>query len=158
LFKRILVPLDGSEHSLRALEIAVQIAKKFDSTLSLIHVYSGAPMAPIFMCRSSTQVRKAASEIIEANRNAGSAILAEGKKRAKTEGVQVETLLREGHAVDVIVKTCRENKIDLIVMGSRGLSKTKKLFLGSVSDGVMRHAYCTVLVVKLSTCLNGKCG
>jgi len=57
-------------------------------------------------------------------------------------------LLIEGHAVEQIVKVCRENKFDLIVMGARGLSRIKEMLLGSVSDGVTRHAYCPVLVVK----------
>ena len=57
-------------------------------------------------------------------------------------------MLIEGHAVEQIVKVCRENKFDLIVMGARGLSRIKEMLLGSVSDGVTRHAYCPVLVVK----------
>lgn len=60
----------------------------------------------------------------------------------------METLLIEGHVVDEILKTCRNGEFDLIVMGARGLSRIKELVLGSVSEGVTRHACCPVLVVK----------
>jgi nucleotide-binding universal stress UspA family protein len=139
LFEKISVPLDGSEHSLKALKVAVQIALKFDGKITLIHVYSIGGLAI-----SPTPVY----EFIEAIRKAGVGILADGEKRVKAEGVHVETLLIEGHAVEQIVKTCREGKFDLVVMGARGLSKIKEMFLGSVSDGVTRHACCPVLVVK----------
>jgi len=139
LFEKILVPLDGSEHSIKALETAVQIAHKFNGKITLIHVYSIGGLAI-----SPTPVRG----FIEAIRKVGASILADGEKKVKAEGVHVETLLMEGHTVEQIVKTCREGKFDLIVMGARGLSKVKEMLLGSVSDGVIRHACCPVLVVK----------
>jgi nucleotide-binding universal stress UspA family protein len=139
LFEKILVPLDGSDHSIKALKMAIQITLKFSGKITLIHVYSigGLTVSP-------TPVR----EFIEAIRKVGASILTDGEKQVKAEGVQVETLLIEGHAVEQIVKTCREKNFDLIVMGARGLSKMKEMFLGSVSDGVTRHACCPVLVVK----------
>jgi nucleotide-binding universal stress UspA family protein len=139
LFEKILVPLDGSEHSIKALETAVQIAHKFNGKITLIHVYSIGGLAI-----SPTPVRG----FIEAIRKVGASILADGEKRVKAEGVHVETLLLEGHAVEQIVKACKEGKFDLVVMGARGLSRIKEMLLGSVSDGVTRHACCPVLVVK----------
>jgi nucleotide-binding universal stress UspA family protein len=139
LFEKILVPLDGSEHSIKALETAVQIAHKFNGKITLIHVYSIGGLAI-----SPTPVRG----FIEAIRKVGASILADGEKRVKAEGIQVETLLMEGHTVEQIVKACREGKFDLIVMGARGLSKVKEMLLGSVSDGVIRYACCPVLIVK----------
>jgi nucleotide-binding universal stress UspA family protein len=139
LFEKILVPLDGSEHSLKALQVALQIAEKFNGTITLIHVYSIGGFAI-----SPTPVR----EFIEAIRKVGAGILADGEKRVEAEGVHVESLLLEGHAVEQIVKTCREGKFDLVVMGARGLSRVKEMLLGSISDGVTRHACCPVLVVK----------
>lgn len=88
------------------------------------------------------------NEFIEAIRKMGADILADGERRVKSEGVKVESLLIEGHTVEQIVKTCREGKFDMIVMGARGLSRIKEMLLGSVSDGVIRHAPCPVLVVK----------
>jgi nucleotide-binding universal stress UspA family protein len=139
LFEKILVPLDGSENSRKALETAVRIAQQFDGKLTLIHVYSIGGLAV-----SPEPVRA----FIEAIREAGTRILEEEEKKVKAKGVQVETLLREGHIVEEIVKACREGKFNLVVIGARGLSKVKEMVLGSVSDGVTRHAYCPVLVVK----------
>jgi nucleotide-binding universal stress UspA family protein len=88
------------------------------------------------------------SRVAEAVREAGARILANGKEKAKAEGFEVETMLREGHVVQEIVKAAEEGKFDLIVMGARGIGKIKELILGSVSDGVVRNAPCPVLVTK----------
>ena len=139
LFEKILVPLDGSEHSTRALEEAVQIAKKVGGKITLIHAYSVGAFAITPM-----QVYR----YVQAMRKNGSGILADGEKRAKAEGVQVETLLLEGHAVEEILKTAREGDFNLVVIGARGMSRIKELLMGSVSDGVTKHAPCPVLVVR----------
>lgn len=148
MFEKILVPLDGSDHSVRALTVAVQIAKKFDGDIILIHVYSN--VWPIVMPHATIMPEATGiiPKLIEAAREAGATILADGEKKVKAEGVQVETFLREGHTVEEILKTAEEGKFDLIVVGARGLSMIKEILLGSVSDGVMRHARCPVLVVK----------
>ena len=139
MFEKILVPLDGSEHSIDALEKAIQIAKKFDGELMLINMYS-IPMSKL----TPSQLNVYVLEI----RKSGEKILAEGRKRAYAEGVPFETQLKEGHIVEGIVKVAREGNFDLIVMGARGQSKLKELFLGSVSHGVTLHAPCPVLIVK----------
>ena len=151
LFEKILVPLDGSEHSVRALEKAVQIAKKFDGKITLIHVYSvvrPVSVSTITMAETGILAPEVVSKLVEAAREAGASVLADGERRVKAEGVQVETLLGEGHTVEEILKTAKEGEFDLIVMGARGLSTIKEIFLGSVSHGVTRHAPCPVLVVK----------
>ena len=148
LFEKILVPLDGSEHSVRALGNAVQIAKKFDGKITLIHVYSR--VWPIVMPHATIMPEATViiPKLIEAARKTGTRILADSEKKVKAEGIQVETLLREGHTVEEVLKTAKEGEFDLIVVGARGLSRIKEILLGSVSDGVMRHARCPVLVVK----------
>jgi len=156
LFEKILVPLDGSEHSLRALQIAIQIAKKFDGKITLIHVYSVA-VGPVIIPEPTTltppmipaMTPAEVSKAVEATRKVGSSILTDGEQKAKAEEVQVETTLKEGHTVQEIVKTAKEGKFDLIVIGGRGISKIRELLLGSVTDGVIHHAPCPVLVIKL---------
>ena len=139
IFEKILVPLDGSEYSLRALEKAVQIAKKFDGKITLLNVYSVSSFKV-----TPSQVFNYVIEI----RKSGESILAEGEKIVKAEGIHVETILEEGHIVEEILKKAREENFDLIVLGARGLSKLKEILLGSVSYGVTLHAQCPVLVVK----------
>lgn len=101
-------------------------------------------LTPMIPAVTSTEVSKA----VEAAQKVGSSILADGEQKAKSNGVPVETILKEGNTVQEIVKKAREGNYDLIVMGARGLSKIKELLLGSVSDGVIRNAACPVLIVK----------
>ena len=87
-------------------------------------------------------------QCIEEARKVGAGILADGKKNAGTERVEVETLLKGGHPVEGILQTAKKDDFDLIVMGARGISRIRGILIGSVSDGVIRHAPCPVLVVK----------
>jgi nucleotide-binding universal stress UspA family protein len=144
LFEKILVPLDGSAHSINALEKAVQIAKKFDGKITLIHAYS-TDLVPV---PKEYSVTEATPEMVEVSRYKGANILAEAQIRAQDQGVSVETLLRAGKAVENIVEASKTGKFDLIVMGARGLSPLKEILLGNVSHGVTTHAPCPILVVK----------
>ena len=153
MFSKILVPLDGSEHSLKALEEAVQIAKEFSGKITLIHVYS---VQPIMMPEPSTVTSlnipiltgAEVSVMIEAARKWGNKILEDGEQRIKAMNVQVEKLLVEGHAVEEIVRAANEGNFDLIAIGARGVSHMREMLLGSVTDGVIHHAHCPVLVIK----------
>jgi len=155
LFGKILVPLDGSEHSLRALETAIQMAKKFDASITLIHVYS-VTVAPMIMPEPTTLTPSGVpvmtpaevSKMVEAAREVGNQILTDGERKVESQNIQVETVLKEGNTVQEITKVANEGKFDLIVMGVRGISKLRELLVGSVSEGVIKHASCPVLVVK----------
>jgi nucleotide-binding universal stress UspA family protein len=154
LFEKILVPLDGSEHSLKALEKAIQIAKKFSGSITLIHVYS-VTVTPIILPEPTLSTpgvpvltSAEASRVAEAARQAGNRILDDGEEKVKTERVSTSKILVEGHAVSEIVRAAKEGNFDLIVIGARGVSHIRELFLGSVTDGVVHHAVCPVLVVK----------
>jgi nucleotide-binding universal stress UspA family protein len=139
LYDKILVPIDGSDHSVRAMQEAMRIAKLVEGKITLMHVFS---IGTSFI-KTSTQ-----NYYYDLVRKKGRRILTDGMKKAETEGCKVETLLVEGDAVEKIVKTARECDFDLIVMGARGLSKIKGLLLGSVSEGVIRNAPCPVLVTR----------
>ena len=78
----------------------------------------------------------------------GVSILEMASQKVDTEGVQFETLLTMGNPVQTIVETAKKGNHDLIVLGARGLSPIKEVFLGSVSHGVATHAQCPVLIVK----------
>ena len=155
MFDKILVPLDGSEHSLKALNVAIQTAKNFRGQLTLIHVYS-VNVAPVMMPEPTTLTPTGfpampasdVSKVVEASRKAGNRILSDGEDKAKAEGVKVETVLVEGHVVQEIIKKAKEGNFSLIVLGARGVSHIRELLLGSVTDGIIHHASCPVLVVK----------
>jgi len=147
--------MDGSEHSLKALEMATQIARKFQGKITLLHVYSvsvqpimmpeptalGSPSVPIL---TGAEV----SRLVEVAREVGNRILSDGEEKAKAKQVEVEKMLVEGHVVQEIVKAAIEGNFDLIVVGARGISHIKEILLGSVTDGVIHHARCPVLVIK----------
>jgi len=143
MFKKILVPLDGSEHSIKALEVAIQIALKFNGRITLIHVYSLGG----FSFRA-TPIK----EFIEAIRKAGVDILADGEKRVKAQGVPVETVLLEGHVVGQIIKVCRESKFDLIVIGARGFKQNRRASFGKRK----RWSYKTRMLSNFSEVAHGR--
>jgi len=154
LFNEILVPLDGSEHSFRALGIAIQLAKKFCGKITLIHVYS-VGVRPVMTPEPVTFTQgipmMATGEyfkVIEAVKEAGLKVLAKGEEKVKAEGIEVKTLLKEGHMVHEIIKTAEEGRFNLIVIGAKGMSRIKEIILGSVSDGVIKNAPCPVLITK----------
>jgi nucleotide-binding universal stress UspA family protein len=154
-FEKILVPLDGSDHSKRALEAAIRVAERFKGGITLVHIYSSTvtPLTvpePTTLTPSGAPVVTSAeiSRILEASREIGKKILQDGAQKTKSYGISVETELREGSNVQEIVKTANEGKFDLIVVGVKGVSKIRELLLGSVSLGIVKHAPCPVLVVK----------
>lgn len=155
MFEKILVPLDGSEHSQRALECAIQISKRFSAKVTLLHVYSVA-VPSVVMPEPATltpagvpvPVSTEVSKMVEGLRDAGRKILSDAEQSAKSAEVETETLLKEGNAAQEIVRTAREGEYNLIVIGARGISRIKELFMGNVSEGVIKNAPCPVLVVK----------
>jgi nucleotide-binding universal stress UspA family protein len=155
VFHKILVPLDGSEHSDRALETALQIATKFDGKVTLLHVYS-VTVTPVVIPEPTTlnptgvpiATSAEVSKMVDAARDAGKKILADAEKKVREKNVEVETLLREGNSSQEIVKTAKEGQFDLIVIGARGVHRIRDLLMGSVTEGVVKHASCPVLVVK----------
>lgn len=118
LFESILVPLDGSEHSLRALDVAVQIAKVFKAKLMLIHVYS-ATVRPIILPEPTTLTpsgvpaitAEEVTKVIEAARGAGERILADGKQRAEACQLKAKTLLKEGQTTQEIIRTAKRGAV-----------------------------------------------
>ncbi len=101
VFRKILVPLDGSEHSQKALDCAIQIGKKFNSKITLLHVYSIA-VPPVLMPEPSTLTQTgvplpASAEVakmVEAFRLAGNKILSDAEVQARSAELPVETLVR----------------------------------------------------------------
>lgn len=138
MYEKILVPVDGSEHSKRALNEAIKVAKMTGGTITLLHVQpKRVPLIP-----------PAKPQDKEASQSAAQSILADGKKVVEAEGVSAQTLLLEGNVVDQIVKTAKEGQFGLVVVGARGLSKLEEIMMGSVSHGVAENAPCPVIVTR----------
>ena len=149
-FERILVAVDGSEGSTKASEAAVDLAEKYSAQLFVLNVFRGYPeyvtafpSIPVPSGKAfedyEVYARKAALEVV------GRTISIAEKKDVKAKPKTSETI---GSVVQTITDYAVAEKIDLIVMGTRGLGGFKKMLLGSVSSGVVTHAHCDVLVVR----------
>ncbi len=147
MIENILVPLDGSEHSEKALDFAAAIAVKFDAGLHLLQVIE------------HTEVPKALLRFAEAEHLPGpptyihetvaKGILEGGMARAKEAGIaKVESTLERGDAAQTILEQAQKLGVDLIVLGSRGLGNVEGLLLGSVSHKVGQMAPCPCTTVR----------
>jgi len=137
--KKILVPVDGSESSMRAAAYAAELAKAMNSEILLIHCHKSFPVVlgePYF--------QKAVDKIIKKS----DALLEPYRKMLQDSGVAFADKILEGPAAGAICEVAKIEKIDLIIMGSRGRSDLEGLLLGSCTHRVLSMALCPVLVVK----------
>ena len=144
MFSKILVALDGSEFSLKALEFAIDLAKKYRSQLILVHVV----IRQIYAINPPEAGILAGTAIVRELEAEGKAILARGEETVKAQEIPVETRLRQGVPAEELLHAAADEKVDLLVLGSRGLSQVKAFLLGSVSDKVSHHAKCPALIVR----------
>jgi nucleotide-binding universal stress UspA family protein len=148
MFKRILVAVDGSETSERALREGVRLAKEQHARLRLVHVVDELTAARE---RPATP-----REFWKAVREAGVRILESARARAAKDGIEPETKLLEirtfGSLVrrvpNLIVDEANRWRADLVVIGTHGRRGMSKLLLGSVADGVVRTSATSVLLVR----------
>ena len=136
--------LDGSEFSLKALESAIDLAKKYQSQLILVHVV----IRQIYAINPPEAGILAGTAIVRELEAEGKAILARGEEIVKAQRIPVETRLKQGVPAEELLHAAADEKVDLIVLGSRGLSQVKAFLLGSVSDKVSHHAKCPALIVR----------
>lgn len=143
----ILVALDGSDHATSALELASDIAAKYGATLHLINAIESRELPEALR-------HYADSEHIEGSAPRVYNIIAQrlldtAGARAREMGVKdVKPVIRNGDPAQQIVDYAKEAKIDMIVMGSKGLSDIQGLLLGSVSHKVSHLAPCTCVTVR----------
>ena len=150
MIEKILVALDGSEASNRALDLALNIADKYSAEVLLLTVIQPVTI-PFYVFEGvPTPIGSEFDTYFERVQAYSNQILSEALKKAKKERpkLKISTKLEEGRPANKIVQTAEEEGCDVIVMGSRGLSGVKELFLGSVSDRVADNAKCPVLIVK----------
>ncbi|MCE2506132.1 MAG: universal stress protein [Nitrosopumilaceae archaeon] len=139
LYKKILVPLDGSKYSERAFAEAVTLAKQCDAKIVGLSI---VPFSPL----SYREIRIAKETMfIESKKN-----LAKAKKNAEKKGVTLQEKILEGNPGELISNFANQsrNKVDLIVMGSRGRGGLKEVFLGSVSNHVMHKSKVPMMIIK----------
>lgn len=146
MFKKILAPVDGSEQSGRALELAVDLAGKYGGRVMILCVYRHhSPLeASLSMVRPATP-----QSPDDALKTYATEIVKEAKDRAAAAGkVPVEGFVRRGQPARTIVSFAEEHGADAIVLGSRGAGDISGYLLGSVSHKVAGLAKVTCVTVK----------
>jgi nucleotide-binding universal stress UspA family protein len=137
-FKNILVPIDGSVYSEKALKHASELAQVFDSKIILIYVVEKS--IPINLLD-----RK---EYLEILRKFGNKVLEKANIVLSKKGIPAKVLLKEGNIFNEIEKVVKKEKCDLVIVGNKGLGSVTRLLLGSVSNKISQSSSCSVLIVK----------
>jgi nucleotide-binding universal stress UspA family protein len=137
--KNILVPLDFSERSLKALDYAEPVAKIFGAKITLLHVIE-PPTYPIEMAGKS---------LVEQESQSIATGTLEGICESKLHpDVTAEAIVRHGFVFETIIEVAREKKTDLIITTTHGYTGLQHMLSGSAAECVVRHAPCPVLVVR----------
>ena len=148
----VLVAIDGSTEASLATEAAVEIAIKTRSELHLVYVRSDPLLTTLYEGEYPRGVQDLDHEFDEELESAGRAaqevLDAAVRKVDSLGGAVAQAHLMEGRAPQEIVSLAEDSGIGLIVMGSRGRGGVSRTLMGSVSDSVVRHAHCPVLVVR----------
>ncbi|MBC8461380.1 MAG: universal stress protein [Deltaproteobacteria bacterium] len=148
MIKNVLVAVDGSEHSLKAVDYAIDIALKYGCEMYLLHVVTKVEIPKELMEYADVERIEDPPEYLFF-KEIGDRILKKAEKTAKEKGVkEVHTVIKKGNPADKITEFARENDIDWVFMGSRGLGGIKGLLLGSVSNKVCHLTDSTCITVK----------
>ncbi len=138
--KRLLVPVDFSDCSRKALHYAISFAKQFSSEVMLLHVVEALPPTPELSERDTEAVRAEVHE--EAAKELSS------WRASVVSKASVKAIVREGTPYREIVAAADEDNVDLIIIGTHGRTGMAHLLMGSTTERVVRHARCPVLVVR----------
>ena len=151
MINKVLVAVDGSENSDRALDFALDLAEKYNAGITVLNVSESPaigvvpfePTEPTAFATSSVNFYKDFQRFHEE-------ILRNAVNRAREfkPNVAVSSKLREGNAASEIVAEAKESGFDIIVVGHKGLGRVKELFLGNISEKVAHLAPCPVVIVR----------
>lgn len=148
MYKRILVPLDGSETANKALLTALQLARDSGGRVRLVHV-----IEELAYVSGYEQFGAYSGELFTAMHDTGTRVLQDGMALAHTAGVEADKLLFDnlgGRLAEVIANAAREWDADLIVVGTHGRRGVGRLLLGSGAEQIIRLAPVPVLVIRSS--------
>ena len=146
MLKNILVATDASPASNRAINLAADMAGKYGATLHLLYAVREMQLPPEL--KKMAEVEKIAGARADVLDFVGNKILGDAEERAEKKGAtRIKTTLEHGDPATVILKVAKRRKADLIVLGTRGLSQVKGVFLGSVSRKVANLSDINCLII-----------
>jgi nucleotide-binding universal stress UspA family protein len=145
MYKRILVPIDGSDTAERGLDEAIALARELKATIRVLNLTSDF----VLMVEMSTAIDY--EKFREGLNQFGQRLLAKASDKAKAQGVATETSLHDlggGRVADAIVEEARKSRCDLIVIGTHGRRGVSRAMLGSDAENVVRNSPVPVLLVR----------
>jgi len=136
--KNILVPIDGSKNSFKALTKAIYLAKKCDASITALYVLRVAYDNPdlVYVPQTQNELKKVEK------------FLSTAKNQVTKNSVSFKKKILFGHEAKRIIDFAQKQRFDLIVMGARGRGVMKQMFLGSVSNTVVHNSNVPVLIIK----------
>jgi len=146
--KKILVTIDGSENSMKAAEYAVSLVKKYDAELTILYVlYSELGFAYSNLLGVTTP--KAIEDVLDTQKKDVQKWFDEIRSKLANSKIPVtDKIIVSVSSIVGIVGFADKEKMDLIILGTRGRTGFKKLLMGSVAEGVVNHSSCPVMVVR----------
>ncbi len=137
--RKILVPVDFSESSRKAVQYAILFAKQFNAEILLLHVAEILPSPELVVAESGWLTAKLHEQADKE--------LSEWREKIRPQ-MEVKTTVQDGTPFWEIIRAADDNNMDLIILGTRGRTGLSRLFLGSTAERVVRHAPCPVMVVR----------
>lgn len=145
--KKLLIPIDGSENSNKALLEGKKLAEVFESEIIILYVGRLDRLPGAYA--DVTPLDLAEMDDIKANKErVGREVINAGLEVMKNYSGTVKSDIEFGDPAEVIIEVGEKENVDLIIMGSRGLSGVSRFAMGSVSDKVLNHAHSSVLIVR----------
>ena len=136
--KKILVPLDGSKHCFRALDMAISLSSHYSSSITGIHIFD-LPITLEFSIIDPVGERLKKKIL---------GVMKTAKLRCESQKVPFESIMKHGKVGPAIIDLAKKEKFDVIIIGKRGISSVSEIFLGSVSHSVVHHTECSIIVVR----------
>jgi nucleotide-binding universal stress UspA family protein len=150
-FRKILVPVDGSTVSVKALQYATHLAglEASEAELIVVHVLEDVKQGGAIGLQAKYGNVRLVEGFKRARRDAALKWLEQVDVAAKKKGIRLKTEVLDGDSkVKVIIEYAKKNSVDLIVIGSTGLTRFKRLLLGTIANAVVSSAPCPVMVVR----------
>ena len=146
MFKNILVAIDGSEPSKKALAFACDLASKYEAQLSILHVAYNAAQSHTMVLGSSAMIYQGNQKELD---EMAIIVMDAARKIANEAGCKdPKCEVKQGPPAEQILRYSSDNNIDMVVLGSRGLSDVAGFFQGSVSHRVNHLSECTCITVR----------
>ena len=145
MFSSILVGTDGSPTAQEAVRQAAELARRLGAKVYIVSAYE--PVSDSRLREDNQQIPEDLEWMVNPRGDVEDA-LQEGADTLRGDGLDVETIARQGDPADAILDVAEEMEADLIVVGNKGMTGAKRFLLGSVPNKVSHHAPCAVMIIR----------